>query len=302
MRFDSYHPAINFIFFTIAIGCTAWFHHPVFVGISYVCAFAYSIKLKGVKALIFNVVLIPLAILYAGWYAYYNHFGVTNLKTNIIGNQITLEALVFGTVIAFTAAAILMWLECLHELITADKVVYLLGRVSPKLSLFVSILLRMVPRTKARAKKINTAQRGIGRGTCDGNILRRIVNVFRELSILIMWLIESLVESSSSMRCRGYGLKGRTAYSIYRFDNRDRSFVIGLFACVSMIIAAVLLDQTQIHYDPQIIFNRITAVSVFFYLAYAVFLLLPMALQIIGEKRFDRLIEKGAGNVVPERS
>ena len=302
MRFDSYHPAINFIFFTVAIGCTVWFRHPVFLAISFVSAFAYSVKLKGVKVLVFNIVLIPLAVLYAGWYAYYNHFGVTNLKSNFIGNQITLEALVYGTVLGFTAASVIMWLECLHELITADKVVYLLGRVSPKLSLFVSILLRMVPRTKARAKKIDTAQRGIGRGTCDGNILRRILNVFRETSMVIMWLIESLVESSSSMRCRGYGLKGRTAYSIYRFDNRDRSFVIGLFACVSMILAAVLLDQTQIHYDPQIIFNRITAVSVFFYLAYAVFLLLPMALQIIGEKRFDRLIEQGAENMLPERS
>ena len=302
MRFDSYHPAINFIFFTVAIGCTIWFHHPVFLAISYVCAFAYSVKLKGINALVFNLVLIPLLVVYAGWYAYYNHFGVTNLKRNIIGNQITLEALVFGFVIGFTVAAVLMWLECVHELITADKVVYLLGRVSPKLSLFASILLRMVPRTKARGQKIDTAQRGIGRGTCDGNIFRRIWNVFRELSILIMWLIESLVESSTSMRCRGYGLRGRTAYSIYRFDNRDRSFVIGLFGCISMIIAAVLLDQTQIHYNPQIIFNRITAVSVFFYLAYAVFLLLPMTLQIIGEKRFDRLIAKGAESMAPERS
>ena len=68
MRFDSYHPAINFIFFTIAIGCTIWFHHPVFLAISYVCAFAYSIKLKGIKALILNLVLIPLAL--AGWARY----------------------------------------------------------------------------------------------------------------------------------------------------------------------------------------------------------------------------------------
>lgn len=291
MRFDSYHPAINFIYFTVAIGCTVWFHHPVFLCIAYVCAFAYSVKLKGVKAFVFNLILVPLAVIFAGWYAYYHHFGVTNLKRNIIGNQITLEALVFGLVIGVTAATVLMWLECLHELVTADKVVYLLGRVSPKLSLFVSILLRLVPRTKARGEKINTAQRGIGKGSCDGNILRRFINVIREASMLIMWLIENMAESSASMRCRGYGLKGRTAFAIYRFDNRDRSLVLGFITCIAFIMAAVFFNQTQIHYDPQIIFNRITPLSYLFYTAYAVFLLLPMALQIIGERRFDKLAE-----------
>ena len=289
MRFDSYHPAINLIYFVVAIGCTVWFHHPVFVAISYLCAFAYSVKLKGKKSLIFNLILIPLIVIFTGWYAYYNHFGITNIKQNIIGNQITLESLVFGLVIGITAATVIMWFSCIHELITADKVVYLVGRVSPKLSLFLSILLRMVPHTREKASKINTAQRGIGRGVGDGNILRRLLNVFREISIILTWLIESSVSMSASMRSRGYGLRGRTAYSMYRFDNRDRSLVLAFFGCIAMIIAAVLLDQTQIHYDPQIIFNRITAASVFFYAAYAVFLLLPMVLQIVGERHFDKL-------------
>lgn len=289
MRFDSYHPAINLIYFVVAIGCTVWFHHPVFVAISYLCAFAYSVKLKGKKSLIFNLILIPLIVIFAGWYAYYNHFGITNIKQNVIGNQITLESLVFGFVIGITAATVIMWFGCIHELITADKVVYLVGRVSPKLSLFLSILLRMVPHTREKASKINTAQRGIGRGVGDGNILRRLLNIFREISIILTWLIESSVSMSASMRSRGYGLRGRTAYSMYRFDNRDRSLVLAFFGCIAMIIAAVLLDQTQIHYDPQIIFNRITAASVFFYAAYAVFLLLPMVLQIVGERHFDKL-------------
>ncbi len=289
MRFDSYHPAINLIYFVVAIGCTVWFHHPVFVAISYLCAFAYSVKLKGKKSLIFNLILIPLIVIFAGWYAYYNHFGITNIKQNVIGNQITLESLVFGFVIGITAATVIMWFGCIHELITADKVVYLVGRVSPKLSLFLSILLRMVPHTREKASKINTAQRGIGRGVGDGNILRRLLNVFREISIILTWLIESSVSMSASMRSRGYGLRGRTAYSMYRFDNRDRSLVLAFFGCIAMIIAAILLDQTQIHYDPQIIFNRITAASVFFYAAYAVFLLLPMVLQIVGERHFDKL-------------
>ena len=67
MRFDSYHPVINLIYFAAAIVCTIWFHHPVFLGISYVCAFVYSVKLNGKRAVIFNLCLIPLIFLYAAW-------------------------------------------------------------------------------------------------------------------------------------------------------------------------------------------------------------------------------------------
>ena len=35
MRFDSYHPTINLIYFTAAIGLTISFNHPAYVAISY---------------------------------------------------------------------------------------------------------------------------------------------------------------------------------------------------------------------------------------------------------------------------
>jgi len=294
MRFDSYHPAINLIYFAVAIGCTVWFHHPVFLAISYVCAFVYAVYLSGKRALLLNLVLAVLIVIYTGWYAYYHHFGVTPLRRNIIGNQITLEALAAGLAIAVSAASVLMWLSCLHVICTSDKVVYLFGRISPTLSLFLAIALRMVPRIGERARRIHTAQRGIGRGTGDGNLLRRLVNGIRIFSILVTWLLESLVESAASMKCRGYGLRGRSAYAIYRFDNRDRGLVLIFTVCISVLCGAVLLDQTQIHYNPQILMNRITPLSGIFYAAYAVFLLLPMAMQIIGEARFDRLAAQTA--------
>ena len=59
-------------------------------------------------------------------------------------------------------------------------------------------------------------------------------------------------------------------------------FVV-LFLCLTLIAMAVMFNQTNIYYDPEIIMNRITYISIFFYAAYAAFLLLPMALQIAGE-------------------
>lgn len=286
MRFDSYHPMINFIYFAAAIVCAVSFRHPVFLGISYGAAFCYSVKLNGKRSLIFNICLIPLIFIYALYYSYYNHFGITNLRANFIGNKITLEALAVGCVRGVTAASVLMIFSCIFAVVSSDKVVYLLGRISPRLSLFLSILLRFVPRVKQRGRHIELSRRGIGKGCGQGNLWQRALHTCSFLSILITWTLEDFVESAASMKCRGYSLKGRTAFSIYRFDNRDRSFVLALFFCLTVTGAAAALNQTTMIYQPEIIVNRITPVSFFFYGAYGLFLLLPMLLQIAGEKKF----------------
>lgn len=289
MRFDSYHPMINLIYFTAAIACTVCFDHPIFLTISYMCAWVYLIKLKGVGQILTGTGLLILAGCYTAWYSYYHHFGVTTLRVNFIGNHITLESVAYGLERGVTVAAVILWLCCIFELITADKVVYLFGRISPGLSLFLSILLRAVPRIGVRAGQIEISREGIGRGIRQGNLWQRARNLCALISILLTWTMEDFVESASSMKSRGSALKGRTAYSIYRFDNRDRSLVIAFFWCLTAVMMAVLFDQTSIYYDPVIIMNRITPLSVVFYGAYAGFLLLPMGLQMVGEYRFGRL-------------
>ena len=96
------------------------------------------------------------------------------------------------------------------------------------------------------------------------------------------------------MRCRGCSLRGRTAYSLYRFDGRDRTFVIGLCALMSVLLMAVLLDQTMIRFAPQVVMMPITPMSFLFYAAWAAFCLLPPTLELIGAHRF-RQLQQAAG-------
>ena len=289
MGFENFHPAINLIYFVSVIWGTVCFRQPVFLVVSYVCACAYSVKRNGRRAVVFGLCLLPLIVIFALYYSGYTHFGITVMRQNFIGNNMTLESLLYGLTLGITAAAVVMWMSCVFSVFTADKVVYLFGRISPKLSLFLSIALRTVPRVKAQAKKIGAARSAIGCGMRQGNILRRAVNGLKLFSMLITWLLESMATVSDSMRSRGYSLKGRTAFSIYRFDNRDRSFVIGIFACLTVVLMAVMLGQTDMTFDPRIIMNPITRVSYVFYCGYAVLCLLPMALEIIGQRRFEQL-------------
>lgn len=286
MGFERCHPAVNFIYFAAVIAGMILFQHPVFLAISFACAFIYSVKRNGWKALVFNAALLPLVAVFALYYSSYTHFGVTVLQQNFIGNNMTLEALVYGLVLGFVVAGVLIWFSCVYSVFTTDKVVYLFGKVSPRFSMFLAILLRMVPRIKKEAKRINMAQCGIGRGVNQGNIFRRLRNCIRIFSMLITWTIDSLTVSSESMRSRGSSLRGRCAFSIYRFDNRDRAYVVALFACLTVILMAVWLQQIDIIYDPRIIMTPVTSMSYLFYAGYAVFCLMPFGLELWTEYRF----------------
>ena len=299
MEFSRYHPAINCLYFVAVLTGTILFRQPVFLLLSYCCAFIYLLKLRGLRALLLGLGLLPLAALFALWYGSYNHFGVTVLGVNFIGNRITLESFLCGGTWAMVCAAAILWLGCLHAVFTTDKIVYLLGQVSPHLSLYLSILLRMVPRLNAQRRRIELAQRAIGRGKRQGNLFVRMRNALRRGSILLTWLTEGIVTTSDSMRCRGCTLRGRTAYSLYRFDNRDRSFVVGMCFLISVLLMAVLLDQTMIRFAPRVVMMPITPLSGFFYLAWAALCLLPPVLETIGERRFDRLRQTASGEALP---
>lgn len=288
MGFERCHPAVNLIYFAAVIAGMITFQHPIFLAISFLCAFAYSVKRNGWKAVVFNLCLLPLIAAFALYYSSYTHFGMTVLRQNFVGNNMTLESLVYGFVLGLIGVGICIWLSCVYAVFSTDKVVYLFGKVSPRLSLFLAILLRMVPRIKKEAKRINTAQRGIGRGVDQGHAFQRMCNGIRIFSMLITWTIDSLTIASESMRSRGSGLRGRSAFSIYRFDNRDRAYVIGMFLCLTLTMMAVLLAQTDMVYDPKIIWKPITPVSIIFYIGYSALCLMPLALELWTEYRFRK--------------
>lgn len=107
--------------------------------------------------------------------------------------------------------------------------------------------------------------------------------------MLITWTIDSLTIASESMCSRGSTLRGRKAFSIYRFDNRDRAYVIGMFLCMTITMMAVLLGQTDMVYDPKIIW---IAVNPVFCIGYGVLCLMPLGLEVWTEYRFKKAREQ----------
>lgn len=290
MNFASYHPALNLLFFVAVVAFTACWTRPGLVAVSFLCALAFSVRLSGPRAVAFGGALVLCALAFAALFAMNVHFGVTNLARTPIGNSITVESLTCGVIVGLKVAAILVWLSCALCVFTADKVVFLLGRVFPKAAMMLAVVLRAVPVAGDRARKIAVAQSGIGKGPGQGSIPRRIANAVRRASILISWSIERFVEMSDPMRSRGSALRGRTAYSLYRFDNRDRALVVVLVALVTVCAAATALGQTQMLFSPVIVVPKPSSAGVAAYAAFLALCLLPLALQAVGEAAFSRKV------------
>lgn len=288
MTFSQRHPALLLCCLAAALAGTALFRHPAYLTVSFCAAFAWSVELKGVKAFRFNVCMIPLILLFTLWYASFRHFGVTNLWRTPVGNYITLESLACGLALGSTIAALLMWMSCVHAVLTADKIVFLLGRLSPKLSLVCAILLRLVPRICRQALMLDTARKGLGLGSGQGNLLRRARNALIRCSGLVSWTLERIMEASASMKAQGGALRGRTAYALYRFDLRDRSCAVALAFLITLSAMGRLLGQTGMRFDPVLRPAPFTPLSLVFWAGWGFLCLLPLGTDLTGRIRFAR--------------
>ena len=288
--FSSYHPLINFMYFALVLVFSMCFMHPAFLVISLATALSYNIYLKGIKGLRFSLAFIlPMMLLAAIVNPAFNHQGATIITYLPSGNPLTLESIIYGVATSAMMAAVVLWFTCFNEVITTDKFVYLFGRIIPALSLVMSMTLRFVPKFRNQIKVVSEAQRCIGRDVSDGNVIQRARHGITILSIMITWSLENAIDTADSMKSRGYGLPGRTAFSIYRFDSRDRAAMLWLVFCGVYIISAWIAGGTAFRYYPTMKGVEINPFTVSFVLVYLALCLTPIILNVKEDRKWQRL-------------
>ena len=219
----------------------------------------------------------------------FSHQGVTIIAYFSTGNPLTLESIVYGVASAMMFTSVILWFSCYNAVMTSDKFIYLFGRIIPGLSLIFSMVLRFVPKYKAQIKVISNAQKCIGRDASYGNIFRRARNGVKIISIMITWALENAIETADSMKSRGYGLKGRTSFSNYRFDNRDKiAFGIMVFFTIIVLIGA-WQGRNSMQYFPNMKMVKITAFSIFEYGCYFLLCIMPIIMEVMEEIKWRHL-------------
>ncbi len=249
--FSGCHPAINFLYFALVLVFTMCFLHPVSLVASLGTALAYASYLKGGRAIRSGLkILVPMMLMAAILNPAFNHEGVTILTYLPSGNPLTLESILRGLAGALMLAAVITWFQCYSAVMTSDKFVYLFGRIIPALSLVLSMTLRFIPKFRAQLSVVTQAQRCLGRDVSQGGVFQRVRTGITILSILITWSLENAIETADSMKSRGYGLPGRTAFSIYRFDQRDRGLLLWLLLWGAVVVAGWITGGLAWQYAP----------------------------------------------------
>ncbi len=292
-RFSKYHPLVNFIYFAFVIGFSMALSHPIAQGISFLCALTYAIQTEGRKAVLFSLKwCLPMFLLTAFINPAFSHQGVTVLLYLPSGNPLTLESILYGLSAGLMLATVLLWFVNFNRVITSDKFIYLFGRIIPAMSLILSMTLRFIPKFKTQLSAVTDGQRSIGRDVSQGSLLRRLKIAVTILSVMITWALENAIETADSMRSRGYGLKGRTAFSIYRFEDRDKLALLFLGFCGVYVLAGIIANAFGFAYFPALRYVGINVVTISFQLVYFSLCIMPVVLNYGEERKWKAMHSK----------
>ena len=291
--FSTCHPGVNLTYFSLVLFFSMCWMHPVCLVISLLGAAIYDCCLRGRAAVIRSFwVLLPMALLAAIINPAFNHEGVTILTYLPSGNPLTLESILYGLAAAGMLTGVILWFSCVTVVMTSDKWVFLLGRVIPALSLILSMTLRFVPKFKRQFQIVREAQSCAGRDTENGSLLRRARNLVAVFSILVTWSLENAIETADSMKSRGYGLPGRTAFSLYKLDDRDKGLLVWLLCCGLFLGSIWLLGGLDWRYYPNIKGAQFTAMTAGCWFVYLALCLTPVILQWREERLWNSLQSK----------
>jgi len=288
--FSSYHPIVNFTYFTLVILFAMVLMHPAALGISFLCAFFYASYLNGIKWLKRSLLYMLPMLLFTGLInPAFNHEGATILAYFPNGNPLTLESIAYGISAAFMFVSVICWFSCYNKIMSSDKFIYLFGKIIPSLSLILSMVLRFVPKFKSQLEAVSNAQKCIGRDISSGGFFLRIRHGLRILSIMVTWSLENAVETADSMKSRGYGLSGRTAFSVFNFDSRDRLALGAIIFAGLYVLAGGLWGALYYRYYPTIKYGALNMYNISVFAAYAALCLIPLAINLWEDRKWKYL-------------
>ena len=269
--FEDYHPLPVAFSLLAAAGVGMFSMDPLVLSFSLLGALSYFLILNGSREGKMHLFSLLIFLLMAIINPLTYHNGVTVLFV-MNGLPVTKEALFYGFAAGGMIIGVLYWFRCFSQVMTSDKLMYLMAGISPRLSLVISMALRYVPLFRQQHQKIRQSQMALGLYK-DENIVDSFRGNLRIFSVMVTWALENGVITADSMAARGYGVGKRTHFSLFRFRLRD-GLLLGC-AAVLLLLSLLGLSGRAMVYYPAIQYPPFTWQAGIGYLSYALLCLLP---------------------------
>ena len=277
-RMIKFHPSVIITFFICSIFYTMYTNNPLVMALSFFCSLLFYLILEE-KKLFFRHLLFTLLIF--AILTLTNPLFVSRGETILftIGKKnITKESLAYGATMSMMLTAVITWFKCYNKIMTSDKFIYLFGKILPNVSTIISMGISFIPRFIEKGKAINLAQKNLG--LYKKKFLNRVKLNLRVFSSLITWALENSLDTADSMNARGYGLKEKTNFSIFKYKISDFLLTIIMVSLMIFIIIGSALKYLDYQYYPNLTPLDFSLINILLYLALGLLMLIPTIIEV----------------------
>ena len=288
-RFILMHPVVTASYYTIVIGILMFSNSPLFLISAIAMGMCYDMLLKGRRSLRNNLfIILFMSFLTVLINALFTHNGSTVLFY-LGNNRVTLEAACYGLAMALMLSGVVIWFSSFNVVMTSEKLIYIFGRFAPVLGLTLSMIFRFVPLLRTRFELIGEGQKALYAGDEKG-FIGKIRQFGKEVSILVSWSLESSIESADSMAARGYGLKGRTSYNLFKIRTADIMTLLLSMLLGGVTITSYAAGVNKLYYYPviRVVESSPKWLELAGYISFIALLAMPLAIDLIGELRWKK--------------
>ena len=275
IAFELYHPVLLLIYAGMAPVSVMAAGHPLYVGINLCMALVIHCFYFGASQTWKLVAYMSLCVLVVGLMNFCFNTRGMHVLFRIGQHLFTLESLLYGLTMGGVLAAVILWFQCLHKILSNEKFLYLFGKRLPGTALLVSMILKLFPDTRYRMECIRYADTKVMDGG-SAPVMDRIKKGLRQLSVLMEWSMEDSIEKADSMKARGYGEGPRSSWQLYMWSTEDTVMGILMAAVVAVGLAGIIFYSRGFRWFPMIQAKGKGGLLAVSAICYAGFLALPL--------------------------
>ena len=320
MELTSIHPGVYLLYYFIMVLFAFIFSDPYFVVtflaliLILISLQGVSSELKNILKF-----YIPLSILILILNPLLNRTGAHKiyLWSNFF---VTYEAIAYGVLMTLALLIVILVFSSYNRSVSYQEMLYIFSKKLPIISMIIVMALRFIPLINSRAIEVqklnNLKNNGIememdSDESNDSEALdldefnsnintdydsklvnklksnKRVAAIIKEaktlgkiMGITVSWSLEESMFTAKSMKARGYNATERTSYLSYKFSNADFAFIALIIITVGIIIVGLLHGVGMINIYPSIDFKFSNLPFNIYYLAFIVFLLPLIYLEI----------------------
>lgn len=247
-----FHPYVLFIYYICTGSFIMYFNHPIFLITALILLIIVNVshdRGAALKKWTIPLTLMGLMIIVL------NPFLVsrgTHILFYFRGKQVTVEAVIYGTVMSLSLVTIIMMFVSFNLILNGNKFLYIFSKILPRTAFLILLSIRYIPLLKRRYDEIAAVQHVRGMTVSGGTLLNRAKNGMSMIKILLTWSLEEAIQTADAMKARGYGLGKKSSYIPYHMGRQDWGWLVTMLLSFIICIAGGMLGYGKIVIYPEL--------------------------------------------------